>query len=57
MAGAIWLLEMKLASAMLMSSFDSASTDTVDGKEPEELMGFTMSPIGLRMRLGSMNTA
>jgi cytochrome P450 len=51
------LLEIKLASAMLLSSFDIASIDTVDGKEPEELMGFTMSPIGLRMRLGSMNTA
>ena len=47
------LLEIKLASAMLLSSFDIASIDTVDGEEPEELMGFTMSPIGLKMRLTS----
>ncbi|MTV40735.1 cytochrome P450 [Duganella radicis] len=46
------LLEIKLASAMLLSSFEIQSIATVDGKPPEELMGFTMSPIGLRMRLG-----
>lgn len=46
------LLEIKLASAMLLSSFDLLSIDTVDGAEPQELMGFTMSPVGLRMRLG-----
>jgi cytochrome P450 len=45
------LLEIKIAAAMLLSSFDIKSIDTVEGKEPEELMGFTMSPIGLRMRL------
>ncbi|GJI91481.1 cytochrome P450 [Duganella hordei] len=45
------LLEIKLASAMLLSSFDIESIDTADGEEPEELMGFTMSPIGLRMRV------
>ncbi|MCU6500460.1 cytochrome P450 [Rugamonas sp. A1-17] len=45
------LLEIKLASAMLLNSFDIASLDTVDGKEPDELMAFTMSPLGLRMRL------
>jgi len=45
------LLEIKLASAMLLSSFDIQSIDTVDGQPPEELMGFTMSPIGLQMRL------
>lgn len=45
------LLEIKLASAMVLSSFDIASLDTVDGEEPEELMAFTMSPVGLRMRL------
>ena len=45
------LLEIKLAGAMLLSSFDIASLDTVDGAEPEELMAFTMSPVGLRMRL------
>jgi cytochrome P450 len=45
------LLEIKLASAMLLSSFAIRSIDTADGNEPEELMGFTMSPIGLRMQL------
>jgi cytochrome P450 len=45
------LLEIKLASAMLLSSFDIESIDTADGEEPEELMGFTMSPVGLRMRV------
>ena len=50
------LLEIKLAGAMLLNSFDIASIDTADGEEPEELMGFTMSPIGLRMRLGRPDT-
>ncbi|GJJ04492.1 cytochrome P450 [Duganella rhizosphaerae] len=45
------LLEIKLAGAMLLNSFDIASLDTEDGKEPEELMAFTMSPVGLRMQL------
>jgi len=45
------LLEIKLAGAMLLNSFDIASLDTVDGKEPDELMAFTMSPLGLRMQL------
>jgi cytochrome P450 len=45
------LLEIKLASAMLLSSFDIASIGTASGAEPQELDGFTMSPIGLQMRL------
>lgn len=45
------LLEIKLASAMLLSCFDIKSIDTATGAAPEELMGFTMSPIGLRMAL------
>jgi cytochrome P450 len=45
------LLEIKIASAMLLSSFRIESIDTVDGREAEERMAFTMSPIGLRMRL------
>jgi cytochrome P450 len=49
------LLEIKLASAMLLSSFDLLSIDTADGAEPQELMGFTMSPVGLRMRLGRID--
>lgn len=45
------LLEIKIASAMLLSSFHIQSIATADGKAPEELMAFTMSPIGLQMRL------
>jgi cytochrome P450 len=45
------LLEIKLATAMLLGSFDIASIATVDNSEPQELSGFTMSPIGLRMQL------
>lgn len=50
------LLEFKLATAMLLSGFDIESIDTVGGGEPEELMGFTTSPVGLRRRLGWINT-
>jgi cytochrome P450 len=45
------LLEIKIAIAMLISSFEIASVETASGNEPEELMGFSMSPEGLRMRL------
>ena len=45
------LLEIKLATAMLLSSFDIASIATVDNSEPQELSGFTMSPIGLQMAI------
>lgn len=45
------ILEIKIATAMLLSSFDIAAIDTVDGREAEELSGFTMSPVGLRMHL------
>jgi cytochrome P450 len=45
------LLEIKLATAMLLGSFDIASIATVDNSEPQELAGFTMSPIGLQMRI------
>jgi cytochrome P450 len=50
------LLEIKLASAMLLSSFDIDAIDTADGDAPQELMGFTMSPVGLRMHLRRINT-
>jgi cytochrome P450 len=46
------LLEIKIAMAMLLGSFDIAGVDTPDGGEAQELMGFVMSPIGLSMRLG-----
>jgi cytochrome P450 len=45
------LLEIKVAMAMLLSHFELGSVDTADGQEPEELMAFVMSPVGLRMRL------
>lgn len=45
------LLEMKIAMAMLLSSLELAGVDTPDGGEAQELMGFVMSPVGLRMRV------
>lgn len=45
------LLEMKMAMAMLLSSFDIDDVATADGRPPRELMAFTMQPVGLRMRL------
>jgi cytochrome P450 len=45
------LLEIKLAMATLLSRFDIASVDTVDGSPVQERMAFTMTPVGLRMRL------
>jgi cytochrome P450 len=45
------LLEMKMAMAMLLSSFDIESVDTPGGGPAEERMAFTMNPVGLRMRL------
>lgn len=45
------LLEMKMAMAMLLGSFEIESVDTPDGGEAREHMSFTMAPVGLRMRL------
>lgn len=45
------LLEMKMAMAVLLGRFDIASVDTPDGREPEERLSFTMTPVGLSMRL------
>lgn len=45
------MLEIKIAVAMLLSSFDIASVETAGGNEPEEQLGFSMSPEGLHMRL------
>jgi cytochrome P450 len=45
------LLEMKMAMATLLSRFDIAFVGTNDGHEPTELMAFTMTPVGLQMRL------
>jgi cytochrome P450 len=45
------LLEMKMAMAMLLSSFDIDAVVTPNGGPAEERMAFTMNPVGLRMRL------
>ena len=45
------LLEMKLAMATLLSSFDIVAVDTPDGQPARERMAFTMNPVGLSMRL------
>ena len=45
------LLEMKMAMAMLLSSFDIEAVDTPDGGPAAERMAFTMNPVGLRLRL------
>ena len=45
------LLEIKVACAMLLATFDIAAIDTADGSEAEEVMGFTMSPEALQMQL------
>ena len=45
------LLEMKVAIATLLSQFDIASVSTPDGQPPAERLAFTMTPVGLRLRL------
>ncbi len=45
------LLEMKMFMAMLLGRFDVVGVDTEDGSEAREQLQFTMSPVGLRMRL------
>jgi len=45
------ITEIKLAMAMLLTHFEVESVDTADGQPPRELMSFTMSPVGLRMKL------
>jgi len=45
------LLEIKVAMAMLLSSFDILSVETAHGGVPRENMGFVMEPEALQMRL------
>ena len=45
------LLEMKMAIATLLGRFDLVSVGTANGKEPAERMAFTMTPVGLQMRV------
>jgi cytochrome P450 len=45
------MLEIKMAMAMLLASFEIDSVGTADGTEPREHMAFAMAPVGLQMRL------
>ena len=45
------MLEIKLAAAMLLKSFDVISVDTPDGREACEHLDLTMVPEGVTMRL------
>lgn len=45
------LLEMKMAMATLLGRFDIKAVDTPDGGEAAERLSFTMTPVGLTMRL------
>ncbi|MDN8613463.1 cytochrome P450 [Variovorax ginsengisoli] len=45
------LLEMKMAMAQLLNCFDITSVETPDGQPAREHLAFTMTPVGLRMRL------
>jgi cytochrome P450 len=45
------VLEMKIALATLLGRFEIDAVATADGKEPDEVMSFTMTPAGLAMRL------
>ena len=45
------LREMKMAMAALLGNFDIESVDTPYGQEAQERLAFTMTPVGLRMRL------
>jgi cytochrome P450 len=45
------LLEIKLAAAMLLQHFDIVAVDTPDGRDAQEQMALTMTPVGLRMHL------
>ncbi|MEO8152992.1 MAG: cytochrome P450 [Rhizobacter sp.] len=45
------MLEIKMAMAMLLSSFDIESVGTPDGGDAQERMSFAMTPVGLSLRL------
>jgi cytochrome P450 len=45
------LQEMKMVMAMLLGRFEIEAVDTPDGQEAQERMAFTMTPVGLTMRL------
>jgi cytochrome P450 len=45
------MLEIKMAMAMLLGSFEIESVGTPDGQEAQERMAFAMSPVGLTLRV------
>jgi len=45
------LLEIKMAMAVLLGTFDIENVTTPDGLEAREHLAFTMVPVGLRMKL------
>jgi cytochrome P450 len=45
------MLEMKMATAMLLGRFDIDSAATASGDEAAEHLAFTMAPLGVQMRL------
>jgi len=45
------LLEMKMVMAMLLARFEIESVTTPDGGEAREHLAFTMSPVGLKLKL------
>jgi cytochrome P450 len=45
------LVEMKLALATVLSQFEVDAVDTPDGSEAREIMSFTMTPVGLTLKL------
>jgi cytochrome P450 len=47
------LLEIKMAMAMLLAGFEIESVDAPGGGEAQEWLAFTMSPVGLRLRLSA----
>ncbi|HEY1393546.1 MAG TPA: cytochrome P450, partial [Methylibium sp.] len=47
------LAEIKMVAAMLLASFSIEAIETPDGADAQERLAFTMSPVGLKMRLRS----
>jgi cytochrome P450 len=45
------LAEMKMVIAMVLRGFEIEAVTTLDAGEPRERMAFTMSPVGLKLRL------
>jgi cytochrome P450 len=50
------ILEMKMVMAMLLSGFEIESVTTPDGGEAQEHLAFTMSPVGLKLKLRPRET-